>query len=203
MSEQSIYDFELETRKKEKVPMKSYEGKVLVIVNTATGCGFTPHYKDLESMYEKYHDQGLEIIDVPCNQFKNEAPGTDEEIHSFCQLKYKTQFEQFRKSDVNGPNQLPLFKFLKEKQPFKGFSGVKGFFFSGVVGLVGNKKEDENDVRWNFTKFVVDRKGEVVARFEPTTSMTEVEEFVKKLLENKKIFECILISIIFLFLISG
>ena len=182
MSEQSIYDFELETRKKEKVPLKNYEGKVLVIVNTATGCGFTPHYKDLESMYEKYHENGLEIIDIPCNQFKNEAPGSDEEIHSFCQLKYKTQFDQFKKSDVNGANQLPLFKFLKEKQPFKGFSGVKGFFFSGVVGLVGNKKEDENDIRWNFTKFVVDRKGEVVARFEPTTSMAEVEEFVKKLL---------------------
>ena len=182
MATQSIYDFELPQRKGDPVPMKNFEGKVLIIVNTATGCGFTPHYKDLESMYEKYHEQGLEIIDVPCNQFRNQAPESDEEIHNFCQAKYKTKFEQFKKSDVNGPNQLPLFKYLKEKAPFKGFSGVKGFFFSGVMGIVGNKRDDENDVRWNFTKFIVDRKGEVVQRFEPTTSMTDVEEFVKKLL---------------------
>ena len=182
MSAQSIYDFELPQRKGDPVPMKNYEGKVLIIVNTATGCGFTPHYKDLESMYEKYHDKGLEIIDVPCNQFKNQAPGSDDEIHTFCQAKYKTQFEQFKKSDVNGPNQLPLFKFLKEKAPFKGFSGVKGFFMKGAMGIFGNKLEDENDVRWNFTKFIVNKNGEVVQRFEPTTSMTEVEEFVKTLL---------------------
>ena len=100
----SIYDFELQNRKGESVPLKNYEGKVLLIVNTATGCGFTPHYKDLESMYEKYHDKGLEIIDVPCNQFRNQAPENDEKIHEFCQLKYKTQFDQFKKSDVNGPN---------------------------------------------------------------------------------------------------
>ena len=182
MSAQSIYDFELPQRKGDPVPMKNYEGKVLIIVNTATGCGFTPHYKDLESMYEKYHDKGLEIIDVPCNQFKNQAPGSDDEIHTFCQAKYKTQFKKKKKSDVNGPNQLPLFKFLKEKAPFKGFSGVKGFFFSGVMGIFGNKRDDENDVRWNFTKFIVNKNGEVVQRFEPTTSMTEVEEFVKTLL---------------------
>ena len=182
MSTQSIYDFELPRRKGDPFPLKTYEGKVLIIVNTATGCGFTPHYKDLESMYEKYHEQGLEIIDVPCNQFRNQAPESDEEIHNFCQAKYKTQFEQFKKSDVNGQNQLPLFKFLKEKAPFKGFSGVKGFFFSGIMGIVGNKREDENDIRWNFTKFIVNKQGEVVQRFEPTTSMTEVEEFVKKLL---------------------
>ena len=181
----SIYDFELQNRKGESVPLKNYEGKVLLIVNTATGCGFTPHYKDLETMYEKYHDKGLEISDVPCNQFRNQAPENDEKIHEFCQLKYKTQFDQFKKSDVNGPNQLPLFKFLKEKAPFKGFSGIKGFFFSGVMGIFGNKKEDENDVRWNFTKFIVNRKGEVVERFEPTTSMSDVEEYVKNLIEKE------------------
>ena len=99
--------------------------------------------------------------------------------------KYKTQFDQFKKSDVNGPNQSPLFKFLKEKAPFKGFSGVKGFFFSGAMSLFGNKKEDENDVRWNFSKFIVNRKGEVVERFEPTTSMSDVEEYVKNLIEKE------------------
>ena len=119
-SNQSIYDFALQSRNEESVPLKNYEGKILIIVNTATGCGFTPHYKDLESIYEKYHEKGLEIIDVPCNQFRNQAPENDEEIHSFCQLKYKTQFDQFKKSDVNGPNQLPLYKFLKEKAPSNG-----------------------------------------------------------------------------------
>ena len=178
----NLYDLTVKNRQDEDVKMSDYEGKVLLIANTATGCGFTPQYKAIEELYEKYHDQGLEIIDVPCNQFKNQAPGSDDEIHSFCQLKYKTQFEQFKKSDVNGPNQLPLFKFLKEKAPFKGFSGVKGFFFSGAMGIFGNKRDDENDIRWNFTKFIVNKQGEVVQRFEPTTSMAEVEEYVKKLL---------------------
>jgi glutathione peroxidase len=99
-----FYDLSVTAANGEEISMKNFEGKVVLVVNTATGCGFTPHYKDLESMYEKYHENGLEIIDVPCNQFKNEAPGSDEEIHSFCQLKYKTQFDQFKKSDVNGPN---------------------------------------------------------------------------------------------------
>ena len=178
----SIYDFELTTGKNEKIGLKDYKGKVLLIVNTATGCGFTPHYEDLEKMYEKYHDKGLEIIDIPCNQFRGQAPGTDEEIKNFCQLKYKTQFKQMKKSDVNGKNQLPLYKFLKSKQPFKGFDGIKGFFFSGIMKIFGNSNEDQNDIRWNFTKFIVDRNGNVVMRFEPTTSMKQVEEFVAKLI---------------------
>ena len=179
----SVYDFKVATRDGGEESLDQYKGKVLLIVNTATGCGFTPHYEPLEAMYKEYRDQGFEILDFPCNQFADQAPESDEEIHTFCQAKYKTQFEQFKKSDVNGPNQLPLFKFLKEKAPFKGFSGVKGFFFSGVMGIIGNKKEDENDVRWNFTKFIVNKQGEVVQRFEPTTSMEEVEEYVKKILE--------------------
>ena len=101
--------------------MRNYEGKVVIIVNTATGCGFTPQYKDLEDMYEKYHEQGLEIIDVPCNQFANQTPGTDEEVHEFCTLKYNTKFDQFKKSDVNGEHALPLFTFLKKEQGFAGF----------------------------------------------------------------------------------
>ena len=178
----SIYDFEVTTRKNEKIPLKNFKNKVLIIVNTATGCGFTPQYEDLERIYEKYHDKGLEIIDIPCNQFREQAPGNDEEIHSFCQLKYKTKFDQMKKSDVNGENQLPLYKFLKSKQGFKGFSGIKGFFFSGIMKIFGNSHEDENDIRWNFTKFIVDRNGEVVERFEPTTSMDDVEKFVEKLI---------------------
>ena len=178
----SIYDFYVINRKNEKISLKTYQGKVMIIVNTATGCGFTPQYEDLEKIYEKYHDKGLEIIDIPCNQFRDQAPGSDEEIHSFCQLKYKTKFDQMKKSDVNGENELPLYKFLKSKQGFKGFSGIKGFFFSGVMKIFGNSNEDENDIRWNFTKFIVDRNGNVVERFEPTTSMDEVEKYVAQLL---------------------
>ena len=108
----TFYDYSLTDRSGNEVSMRNYEGKVVIVVNTATGCGFTPQYKDLESMYEKYHEQGLEIIDVPCNQFADQTPGTDEEVHEFCTLKYNTQFDQFKKSDVNGEHALPLFTFL-------------------------------------------------------------------------------------------
>ena len=116
-----FYDLSVTPANGEDVSMKEYEGKVVLVVNTATGCGFTPHYKDLEAMYEKYHDRGFEIIDVPCNQFAGQTPGTDEEIHEFCQLKYKTQFPQMKKSDVNGETAIPLFKYLKEQKGFAGF----------------------------------------------------------------------------------
>lgn len=117
----SIYDYTVTDRSGNEVSLKQFEGKVLIIVNTATGCGFTPHYKPLEEMYEKYHDQGLEILDIPCNQFADQTPGSDDEVHSFCTLKYHTQFDQMHKSDVNGPNALPLYTYLKSCQPFQGF----------------------------------------------------------------------------------
>ena len=169
-----FYSFELLTRKNEKCALSNFKGKVVVVVNTATGCGFTPQYEDLEKLYEKFHDKGLEIIDVPCNQFKDQAPGSDEEIHQFCQLKYKTKFDQFKKSDVNGPKELPLFKFLKSQQGFKGFTGEKAKFMTDF--------EKNPDIKWNFTKFVVDKTGKVVARFEPTADMKELEACVEKLL---------------------
>ena len=117
----TFYDYSLTDRSGNEVSMRNYEGKVVIIVNTATGCGFTPQYKDLEDMYEKYHEQGLEIIDVPCNQFANQTPGTDEEVHEFCTLKYNTNFDQFKKSDINGEHALPLFTFLKKEHGFAGF----------------------------------------------------------------------------------
>ena len=117
----SVYDYSVTTPAGEEISLKNYEGKVLLIVNTATGCGFTPHYKELEAMYEADHEKGLEIIDVPCNQFAGQTPGTDEEIHEFCTLKYNTQFPQMKKSDVNGENQLPLFAYLKSQKGFEGF----------------------------------------------------------------------------------
>ena len=108
----TIYDYTVPDTQGNDIPLSDYKGKVMIIVNTATGCGFTPHYKELEEMYRKYHDKGLEIIDIPCNQFAGQAPGTDEEIHEFCTLKYDTHFPQMKKSDVNGENALPLYAYL-------------------------------------------------------------------------------------------
>ena len=179
----SIYDYSLPTPAGEEVSMKEYEGKVLLIVNTATGCGFTPHYAPIEAMYEKYHDQGFEVIDIPCNQFAGQTPGTDEEIHEFCTLKYNTQFPQMKKSDVNGGNALPLYEYLKSQKGFEGFGrGPAALAMSAML-----KKNDKNykknpDIKWNFTKFVVDRGGNVVARFEPTAKMEDVEACVASLI---------------------
>ena len=129
----SIYDYSVTTPKNEEISLSQYKGKVMLIVNTATGCGFTPQYKDLESIYEKYHDQGLELIDIPCNQFAGQTPGTDEEIHEFCTLKYNTQFPQMKKSDVNGENELPLYTFLKSQKGFEGFGkGPKAMMMSAL-----------------------------------------------------------------------
>ena len=130
----SIYDYSVTDPKGNEISLKDYEGKVILVVNTATGCGFTPQYKDLEAMYEKYHEQGLEIIDVPCNQFAGQTSGTDEEIHEFCTLKYNTQFPQMKKSDVNGENALPLFDYLKSQKGFEGFGkGPKALMMAGVL----------------------------------------------------------------------
>jgi len=167
----------------EDISMKDYEGKVVLVVNTATGCGFTPHYKDLEDMYEKYHDRGFEIIDVPCNQFAGQTPGTDDEIHEFCQLKYNTQFPQMKKSDVNGENAIPLFKYLKEQKGFEGFGkGPKAFAMSAMLSKIDKDYKNNAEIKWNFTKFVIDRNGNVVARFEPTEDMKKVDKCVEGLL---------------------
>ena len=178
----SFYDYSAPGRNGD-VPMKDYEGKVVLVVNTATGCGFTPHYKDLEAMYEKYHDKGLEIVDVPCNQFAGQTPGTDEEIHTFCTLKYNTQFPQMKKSDVNGENELPLFTYLKSQKGFEGFGkGPTAIFMSAMLKKMDKDYESKTDIKWNFTKFVVDRQGNVVARFEPTAKMEDVENCVASLI---------------------
>ena len=176
----SIYDVTLTRGDGAEVSLADYRGKVLLIVNTATGCGFTPHYEPIEKMYEEYHDKGLEIIDVPCNQFREQTPGTDEEIRQFCQLKYNTQFPQMKKSDVNGENALPLFTYLKEQKGFEGFG--KGPMALMMSQMLKKIPKENPDIRWNFTKFVVDREGNVVARFEPTTDMKKVEECVVSLL---------------------
>ncbi|MBR0152242.1 MAG: glutathione peroxidase [Lachnospiraceae bacterium] len=179
----SIYDYSVKNIAGEEISLKNYEGKVMLIVNTATGCGFTPHYKDLEDMYEKYHEQGLEIIDVPCNQFAGQTPGTDEEIHQFCTLKYNTQFPQMKKSDVNGENALPLFTYLKSQKGFEGFGkSPMALMMSTMLKKIDKDYKNNPEIKWNFTKFVVDREGNVVARFEPTASMKDVEKCVAGLL---------------------
>ena len=156
----NIYDLKVKTRKGEEVELSMFKGKVMLIVNTATGCGFTPQYEGLEELYEKYHDKGLEILDFPCNQFGHQAPGTDDEIHEFCTGKYKTQFDQFAKIDVNGKNEDPLYTYLKSK---------KG-------GLLGK------NIKWNFTKFLVDKEGNVVKRYDPTCEPKKIEKDIAQLL---------------------
>lgn len=179
----SIYDYSVPAPSGDEVSLKDFEGKVMLIVNTATGCGFTPHYKDLEKMYEDYHDQGLEIIDIPCNQFAGQTPGTDDEIHEFCTLKYNTQFPQMKKSDVNGENALPLYAFLKGEQGFAGFGrGPKALAMGAMLKKLDKDYKNNPEIKWNFTKFVVDRSGNVVARFEPTADMKDVAACVASLI---------------------
>ena len=181
----SIYDYTVPTPKGEEISLKDYEGKVLLIVNTATGCGFTPHYEPIEKMYEDFHDQGFEVIDVPSNQFAGQTPGTDEEIHEFCTLKYKTQFPQMKKSNVNGPDAIPLFTYLKSQKGFEGFGkGAKALAMNMLLKRIDKDYKNNSEIKWNFTKFVVDRKGNVVARFEPTADMKDVRAFVENLVKE-------------------
>ena len=182
----NIYDYKVEKPNGEYLNLKDLKGKVILIVNTATGCGFTPQYKELEEMYEKFHDKGLEIIDIPCNQFAGQTPGTDEEIHEFCTLKYKTKFEQMKKSDVNGENAIELFKYLKTQKGFKGFgNGPKALAMSVMLKSIDKDYKNNPEIKWNFTKFLVDASGEVIARFAPTTSPLSIEKQIKQLLKKE------------------
>ena len=156
----NIYDFKVRSAKGVDVPMTDFKGKVLLIVNTATGCGFTPQYEGLQKLYDKYKDKGLEILDFPCNQFGHQAPGTEEEIQEFCTLKYKTTVPLFAKIDVNGKDAEPLFEYLKRQK-------------GGFLG---------DDIKWNFTKFLVSREGEVVERYAPVTKPEKIEDDILKLL---------------------
>ncbi len=180
-----FYDLSVTAPDGREISMTEYENKVVLVVNTATGCGFTPHYTPLEEMYEKYRDKGFDIIDVPCNQFKGQTPGTDEEIHEFCTLKYNTQFPQMKKSDVNGENAIELFKYLKSQKTFEGFGkGAKALAMNALLSTIDKDYKNNSEIKWNFTKFIVNRKGEVVARFEPTADMKVVDKFVEDLLNE-------------------
>ena len=179
----SFYDLSVENPQGEMVSMSDFKGKVVLVVNTATGCGFTPHYKDIEEMYEKFHEKGFEVVDVPCNQFAGQTPGSDDEIHEFCTLKYNTQFPQMKKADVNGENAIPLFKFLKSQKGFEGFGkGPKALAMSAMLKTIDKDYKNNPEIKWNFTKFLVDREGNVVARFEPTEKMENVAKAVEELI---------------------
>ena len=175
----NVYDFDAINPDGSTTSLREYEGKVLLVVNTATGCGFTPQYDELEKLYADYREQGFEILDFPCNQFANQAPEDDEEIHAFCTMKFGTEFPQFKKGDVNGDNANPLFAYLATEKPHTGFSGLKGIAMKKVAKSVDKEFGDKAYIKWNFTKFLVDRNGNVIERFEPTVSMKDVRAAVE------------------------
>ena len=178
----SIYDFSFKAQDGKEVSMSEYKGKVLLIVNTATGCGFTPQYDELQDLYELHQKDGFEILDFPCNQFANQAPGDDEEIHSFCTGRYGITFPQFSKIEVNGENALPLYKYLTSNTKFEGFNGPMGLVLTPVVKKMDKDYKNNGNIKWNFTKFLIDREGNIVARFEPTTAVSKVKEKVEEVL---------------------
>ena len=173
----SIYDIKAMNDLGQEVSLSDYKGKVLLIVNTATRCGFTPQYKELEALYEKYHAEGLEILDFPCNQFGEQAPGTIQEIHQFCTANFDIQFPQFDKIDVNGSNEHPLYTYLKSQKGFGGFdlTDQRGKFMDDMLRKRDADFDKKSDIKWNFTKFLVSREGRVLKRYEPTDKMTDID----------------------------
>ncbi len=174
---QGIYDIKVKDGAGKDVSLSDYKGKVLLIVNTATRCGFTPQYTELEALYEKYHGEGLEILDFPCNQFGAQAPGANEEIQEFCTANFNIQFPQFDKIEVNGENESPLFTYLKAQQGFKGFdtNDQRGKMMDEMMKRRDPDYASKSDIKWNFTKFLVSADGKVLKRYEPTEPLSNVE----------------------------
>lgn len=178
-----IYDFKFKNRKGEEISMADYKGKVILIVNTATGCGFTPQYEGIEKLYEELHDKGFEVLDFPCNQFGHQAPGDDNEIHEFCTAKYKTQFDQMAKVEVNGDEALPLWNYLKLEIPDDPEpKGMKNKLAMKAISKIPGVSKEKGFIKWNFTKFVVDRNGKVVYRFGPTDEPKDFADKIKELI---------------------
>ena len=176
----SIYDYTIKAQDGSEISMEQYRGKVLLIVNTATGCGFTPQYDALQDLYEAHQKDGLEILDFPCNQFANQAPGDDEEIHAFCTGRFGITFPQFSKIDVNGENASPLYRYLTSHTTFGGFGkSPMALMLVPVVKKMDRDYKNNGNIKWNFTKILVNREGEIVARFEPTESMDSVKAKVE------------------------
>jgi glutathione peroxidase len=169
----NIYQYQVKSTDLKNVSLETYQGKVLLIVNTATKCGFTPQYDGLEALYKKYKDQGFEVLDFPCNQFMHQAPGTNEELKSFCELNFGTTFQTFAKVDVNGKDADPLFVYLRESKPKDYVEGKQSLL---------SKLKSSDQISWNFTKFLVDRNGNVIERFAPNFNPKDLEPFIEKVL---------------------
>ena len=179
----SIYDFTVKAQDGSEVSLSEYKGKVLMILNSATGCGFTPQYEGLQELYDENKDKGFEILDFPCNQFAEQAPGSDEEIHTFCTARFGITFPQFSKIDVNGENADPLYKYLTANTTFGGFGkGPMTLVLKPIVKKMDKDYKNNGNIKWNFTKIIIDRNGEIAARFEPTESMDAVKAKVEELL---------------------
>jgi len=183
---QSVYDFTVKDIKGNDVSLANYKGKVLLIVNVASKCGLTPQYEGLETLYQKYKDQGLEILAFPCNQFLEQEPGTNEEILDFCSVNYNITFPLFDKIDVNGKEESPLYTFLKAKAPFKGYPEGYEAFASQLTKIhqqTGSGFEKGNAIKWNFGKFLISKDGQTILRFEPMVSPESLEEAIKEMLK--------------------
>lgn len=180
----SIHDFKVKTNKGEEKSLADYKGKVLVIVNTASKCGFTPQFKELQELYTKYREQGLEILGFPCNQFAEQEPGSNDEVQQFCWLNYGVTFQIFEKGDVRGESAQPLFQYLTKEKGFRGFDPAHPLSEVLTKALQDNFPEylEGDSIKWNFTKFLVDREGSVVERFEPTTAPSDMAAEIEKLL---------------------
>lgn len=180
----NIYDFKANSYQGDEVKLEQYKGKVLLVINSATECGFTPHYDFLQDVYEQFHDKGFEILDFPCNQFGNQAPGTGDEIHLFCSQRFGITFPMFEKVDVNGEHAHPLFTYMKSQQSFNGFSAEHelSHVLDDMLSKQDGNYKNKADIKWNFTKFLIDRSGDVVQRFEPTDHLDDVEDAIKELL---------------------
>ncbi len=177
----TLFDFTVKDRKNNDVRLSGYANEVILVVNTATKCGFTPQYEELEALYKKYHSQGFEILDFPCNQFGQQAPGTDESIHDFCKLTYGTDFPQFKKVKVNGDDADELFKWLKSQKGFAGWNMEHPIapILDKMLSEADPNYKESPDIKWNFTKFLISKKGLVVARFEPTEDIAVIEKMVE------------------------
>ena len=179
----NIYDFKAEKNDGCVLDFQDLKDKILLIVNTATGCGFTPQYEALERLYRKYHKAGLEILDFPCDQFGHQAPGDDNEIHEFCTVKYKTSFPRFKKTEVNGENASPIWKFLKENSPEEYIKGTAHKMSMKAIEKISGTYKNKNDIKWNFTKFLLDKNGFPVNRYSPVESPDVMEKDIVKLLQ--------------------
>jgi len=180
----SIYDFNVKDTEGNDVSLSEYEGKVLLIVNSATECGFTPQYNELTDIYNEFKDDGFTILDFPCNQFGQQAPGTGEEIKEACRLNFLVEYPIFEKIDVNGENEDPLYTYLKSEKTFEGFDEDHELaaVIADVVSKIDSDYENNSDIKWNFTKFLVDREGNVVKRYEPTKDLRCVKKDISELI---------------------